>query len=77
MNNARNNLAKYNNKVDYIIKYILAIIEYYQIYSETIKKIKLDFLSEIYHTAEYTHWFFGHMHINYTYEQGTPHVFIN
>lgn len=70
MNNARNNLAKYNNKVDYIITHTGHNRVLSDLFGNYQEDKTSDFLSEIYHTVEYTHWFFGHMHINYTYEQG-------
>lgn len=61
-NEARNNLIKYNNKVDYIITHCIG--------SELMRNYGLirafdsltDFLTEIEMTVDYKKWYFGHFH---------------
>lgn len=59
---ARNNLKKYNNRVDYIITHCIGR-EYMQKIGRTRVNDRLtEFLSEIDKTVEYKHWYFGHYH---------------
>lgn len=70
MNEGLYNLKEVNNKIDYIITH--------SPYSSILKQmdggyglyktdILTDYLQHIKQTTDYTHWFFGHMHINQSY----------
>jgi len=65
------NLLKHNNKVDYIITHctytsLLKKIGNYALYQ---KDYLNDYLQTIKENVDYTHWFFGHMHHNKTYNE--------
>lgn len=69
-NNARKNLLKHNNKVDYIITHTAHTRALNDMNGNYRVDEVSDFLSEIYHTTEFDHWYFGHMHVNHTYVEG-------
>lgn len=68
--NARNNLIKHNNKVDYIITHTGHTSALKDMNGDYRIDEVSDFLSEIYDTTEFNHWYFGHMHKNHTYIEG-------
>jgi len=63
---ALENLAKYDNKVDYIITHDCAYSSLNEVAIDTSHDICVDFLEEIKHLVDFKHWYFGHHHIDYT-----------
>ena len=61
VDNALNNLAKVNNKVDYVITHCVDSHTVMQIFKYR-RDICTDQLTFIDQVVEYTHWFFGHYH---------------
>jgi len=73
---ALKNLSKYNYKVDYILTHTCpdSLVEEF-IHRTDSNEAKFNcpvakFLEEIYQKVEFKHWYFGHMHTNYTYKNG-------
>lgn len=68
--NARTNLAKHSNKVDYIITHT----GHTRILNDMSGSYRIDdvseFLSEIFHTVDFKWWYHGHMHQNHIYREG-------
>ncbi len=69
-NNARENLKKNNYKVDYIITHTSHTRALEDMGADYRVDDVSDFLSEIYNTTKFNHWYFGHMHTNHTYKEG-------
>lgn len=67
---ARNKLREH----DYIVDYIITHTGHTEVLRDMRGNIRIDdvsdFLSEIYHTSKFKHWYFGHMHENYHYKEG-------
>ena len=65
-NEALDNLAKYNNKVDYIITHSPSTSELYLMGGKGLYQpdILTNYLEEVRVNTEYKRHFFGHMHLN-------------
>ena len=73
---AIDNLSKHNYKVDYILTHTCpdSLLEEF-IHKTEINGAKFDcptakFLEEVYQKVEFKHWYFGHLHTNYTFDAG-------
>lgn len=65
MQNGINNLAKYNNKVDFILSHSPSTSELYLMGQGAYKPdVLTNYLEEIKANTEYKRHFFGHMHVN-------------
>lgn len=69
-NEALDNLAKYNNKVDYIITHAAPDNILYQINPSFIQDNLTHFLYEIEKNIEFKHWYFGHYHDQIKFKDG-------
>ena len=63
---ARNNLAKYDNKVDYIVTHCIGTRVMNELNQVRSIDCLTDFLAEIDMTVDYKQWYFGHFHRDIT-----------
>ena len=79
--NALKNLAKYNNRVDFILTHTAPkpIVEKmsleFDIDSQKILDPTTSYLEDIYKRADFREWHFGHFHINWSYRDDKNRYF--
>lgn len=77
---AKENLAKHNNKVDYIVTHDTSSRVLHKMYNNCggCNPNRLnDFFDWIENNIEYKHWFFGHHHINKDFDKKTTCLYYN
>lgn len=62
--NAKTNLEKVNNKVDYILTHDAPLSFYYEAYNKVIPNELNHFLEMLNNTVEFKMWYFGHHHMD-------------
>ncbi len=75
---ARNNLKKYNHKVDFIITHAAPEKIMNMIFPNHAPELKLNlFLQEVMDSTSYAHWYFGHLHQEKTFPFNVTQLYEN